>query len=57
MLTQRDMKSGHSDLAKRMEEVDKIRLVRDRFAALKACVVQGKDIDQPYLYKLTAPHH
>lgn len=57
MLTQRDMKSGTTALAQRIDEADKIRVVRDRFTLLKRCVVAGKDVDSPYLYKLTAPHH
>jgi hypothetical protein len=55
MLTARDMKSAHSPLAQRMEEADKVRLVRERFMLLKSCVMAGKDDAKvPYLYHLSA---
>jgi len=60
MLAARDMKSNHSDLAKRVAEEDKPRLVRERFMLLKACVLEGKDEpSKPYLYHLApaALHH
>jgi hypothetical protein len=61
MLTQRDMKSNHSDLARRMAEDDKVRLVRDRFMVLKSCIMAGADSAKvPYLYNLApaaATHH
>lgn len=55
MLTARDMKSAHSPLAQRMEEADRVRLVRERFMLLKGCVMVGKDDPKvPYLYQLGA---
>lgn len=62
MLTQRDMKSNHSELAQRMAEDDKVRLVRDRFMILKSCIIAGADSAKvPYLYNVApaagAGHH
>lgn len=59
MLAARDMKSNHSELAKRMSEEDKVRLVRERFMVLKSCVMVGKDdARMPYLYHVApAAHH
>lgn len=55
MLCARDMKANHSDLAQRVAPEDKPRLVRERFMALKSCVVLGKDEGKmPYLYHLNA---
>ncbi len=55
MLVQREFKAGTSEFAKRVAPEDQGRLVRDRLALLKACVINGKDTPaatQPYLYNL-----
>ena len=55
MLVQRELKKGGSDFAKRVATEDQGRLVRDRLYLLKACVINGKDVDvakEPYLYNL-----
>lgn len=65
MLVSRDMKSGHAEVAQRMAEADKRRVVRDAFGKLKLCVLAGGEFDSdaknatvklpnlgPYLYSL-----
>lgn len=55
MLIQREFKAGTSEFAKRVAVEDQGRLVRDRLALLKQCVIAGKDASasaQPYLYNL-----
>lgn len=55
MLVQRELKRGSSEFAKRVAGDDQGRLVRDRLYLLKACVINGKDVDsikEPYLYNL-----
>lgn len=55
MLVQRELKGNNTEFAKRVAPEDQGRLVRDRLALLKACVINGKDIDgtkEPYLYNL-----
>jgi hypothetical protein len=55
MVVQRELKAGKSDFAKRVAPEDMGRLVRDRLYLLKACVINGKDVDsakEPYLYHL-----
>lgn len=64
-LVSRELKSGETDVAKRMVEADKRRLVRDAFGKLKLCVLAGGEFDAeakdataklpnlgPYLYAL-----
>ena len=65
MMVSRELKAGGSELAKRMVEADKRRLVRDAFGKLKLCVIAGGEFDAdakdataklpnlgPYLYNL-----
>jgi hypothetical protein len=55
MLIQREFKAGSTDFAKRVTSDDQARLVRDRLALLKSCMLTGKDADpkhEPYLYNL-----
>ena len=55
MLVQRELKGGKSEFAKRVAPEDQGRLVRDRLYLLKACVINGKDVEataEPYLYAL-----
>jgi len=65
MMVSRELKAGHSDVAARMAETDKRRLVRDAFGKLKLCVIAGGEFDVeakdataklpnlgPYLYNL-----
>lgn len=44
-MVSRELKAGGSDLAKRMGEPDKKRLVRDAFGKLKLCVLAGGEFD------------
>jgi hypothetical protein len=53
MLVQRELKAGQTDFAKRVAPEDQGRLVRDRLALLKTCVITGKDEGkEPFLYSL-----
>ena len=66
MMVSREFKANSTDMAKRVAEADKLRLVRDAFGKLKLCVMAGGEISAeakdataklpnlgPYLYTLS----
>ena len=65
MLVSREFKANETEMARRVAEADKLRLVRDAFGKLKLCVLAGGEFNAeakaataslpnlgPYLYAL-----